>query len=39
MMTAAYIVSLEAEAEKMFQSFQVWETEDKIVEFPKVKVF
>jgi hypothetical protein len=33
-MTAAYTVPLEAEMEKMFQSFQLWEKEEKIIEFP-----
>lgn len=34
MMTAAYTVALEAEMEKMYSSFQVWETDDKLIEFP-----
>jgi len=34
MTTAGYTVPLEEEMKKMYDSFQVWETEDKVIEFP-----
>lgn len=37
-MTAAYTVSLAAEMEKLYSSFQMWEHEEKIMNFPWGKV-
>jgi integrase/recombinase XerD len=34
MMTAAYTVPLEEELKKMYASFQMWENENKVIEFP-----
>jgi hypothetical protein len=36
--TAEYTVPLQDDIKKMYESFQVWETDEKIIEFPQKQV-